>query len=269
VSKPAKATADPNNGFFACDTGFAIGPDLCQHGKFSQIEWLTGSTSMHLHQIARIRCRALISLILPLIIALVASSCASRTSVSSQWHDKSPANSKFSNVLVVGVSDNTDARMSFEDAVVYDLRGPNTQAWASVRGMGANQEINEENLRKLVDAKQVDAIVVVKVTSLEIKAVEAGGRTNAIENQQDTGMTMVPKRKPGTIFQYDYEETVEPVYTTAEYTTVLTTDVYSVASGKNVYTVVTSATKQASLADVIDILSNVIAERLRSDKVIR
>jgi len=216
-----------------------------------------------------IRDRAVISLSLSLFIALAATGCASGPSVSSQWHDKSPANSKFSNILVVAVSDNVDTRMSFEDAVAYDLRGPNTQAWVSARGMATDQQINEENLRKLVELKQADAILVTKVTSMEIKAVEAGGRTNVIENQQDTGMGMVPQRRSGTIFQYDYNETVEPIYTTAEYTTVLTTDVYSAASGENVYSVVTSASKQETLADVIDVLSDAIAKRLRTDGVIR
>ena len=213
--------------------------------------------------------RVLIRLSLPLVIAIIASACASHTSVSSTWHDKSPANSKFSNVLVVAVSANSDSRLSFEDAVAYDLRGPETQAWSSGRGMEADQEINEESLRKLVELKQADAIIVTKVTSLEIKPVQVGGRTNVIENQQDTGMGMVPQRKSGTIFQYDYNETVEPVYTSPEYTTVLTTDVYSAVSGENVYTVVTTATKQETMADVIDILSDLIAARLRADGVIR
>jgi hypothetical protein len=224
---------------------------------------------MHLHQSTRTNSPRLTQLVLCLTIALSAGACASKSSVSSSWHDKSPATSKFSNVLVVAVSNNIDTRMSFEDAVAFDLRGSDTQAWASARGMGAKQEINEENLRKLVELKQIDAIVVTKVTSMEIKPVEAGGRSDVIENQQTTGYGIVPQRKSGTIFRYDYNETVEPVYTTAEYTTVLTTDVYSAASGENVYTVVTSTSKQETLADVIDVLSNAIAARLRADSVIR
>jgi len=224
---------------------------------------------MQQHQKICLYHSALINLSLSLTIALTAGACASQTSVSSSWHDKSPAHSKFENVLVVAITENADNRLSFEDAVVYDLRGPNTQAWASARGMKANEAINEENLRKLVEEKQIDAILITKVTSMEIKAVEVGGRTDVIENQQDTGMGMVPQRRSGTVFQYDYKETVEPVYTTAKYTTILTTDVYSAASGEHVYTVVSTATKQETLADVIDVLSDVIAKRLRSDGVIR
>jgi hypothetical protein len=224
---------------------------------------------MQLNLYMSVNFRAAIRLSLSLAIALLAGACASQTSVSSSWHNKSPAHSKFENVLVVAVTENTDSRLSFEDAVVYDLRGPNTQAWASARGMKANEDINEENLRKLVEEKQVDAILITKVTSMEIKPVEVGGRTDVIENQQDTGMGMVPQRRSGTVFQYDYNETVEPVYTTAEYTTVLTTDVYSAASGEHVYTVVSTATKQETLTDVIDVLSDVIAKQLRSDGVIR
>jgi hypothetical protein len=224
---------------------------------------------MQQHSKIRLNCSILINLSLALAITLTAGACASPTSVSSSWYDKSPANSKFQNVLVVAVTENADSRLSFEDAVVFDLRSPDTQAWASARGMKADADINEENLRKLVKEKQADAILVTKVTSMKIKPVEVGGRTDVIENQQDTGMGMVPQRQSGTVFRYDYNETVEPVYTTAEYTLILTTEVYSTASGEHVYTVVSTATKQETLTDVIDILSDVIAKRLRSDGVIR
>ena len=79
----------------------------------------------------------------------------------------------------------------------------------------------------------------------------------------------MPERRTGTVFQYNYNETVEPVYTKAEYTTVLTTEVFSATTGEHVYTVVSSATKQETLAEVIDLLSDIIAKRLRDDGVIK
>ena len=49
----------------------------------------------------------------------------------------------------------------------------------------------------------------------------------------------------------------------------MTTDVYNATSGENVYTVVTTARKQETLTDVIDLLSGVIAKRLKADGVVK
>jgi hypothetical protein len=217
--------------------------------------------------------------ILTLCLALLAGACASKTTVSSSWADKSQKGAKFERIVVVAVSDNADRRLSFEDAVVYDLRSETTRAWSSTRHMESTAEINEANLRALVADLEADAIVVTSVTSMDVKAVEKGGRTDVIENQQDTGVGVgagvAPNsnfnspQRPVSVYGFNFSETAEPVYVTSEYTTVLTTDVYSAASGENLYTVVSTANKQESLTDVIDVLSDVIAARLRSDGVIR
>lgn len=172
-------------------------------------------------------------------------------------------------MIVVADAEDTDKRLSFEDAVVYDLRSENTKAMASSRLLRAGEKADENNLRRLIDENAADAVVVTVVSSMDVKAVEQGGRTDVMEFQQDTGKGMVPTRREGTAFLWDWEENVEPVYVTTEYNTVLTTDVYSAATGESVYTVVTSAKKQETLAEVIDVLSDVIAERLRADGVIR
>jgi hypothetical protein len=208
-------------------------------------------------------------LCLCLCISLLASACANHTSVSSSWVDSKQRNSQFERVLVVAVSSNADGRMSFEDAVVYDLRGPETQAWPSVRLMEPDLEITRETLRPIIEQQQADALVVTRVTRLEVEPIEIGGRSTVLAEQQQSGQDYVYQRKQGTLFRYDYTEDVEKTYLTTEYTTELTTDVYATASGERIYTIVSRANKQESLADVIDVLSNVIAKRLRRDKVIK
>jgi hypothetical protein len=215
------------------------------------------------------RSSGLLRLCLCLCIALLASACTNHTSVSSKWVDTKQRNSQFERVLVVAVSANTDGRMSFEDAVVYDLRGPETQAWPSSRLMKPDLEITRETLRPIIEQQQADAIVVTRVTRLEVEPVEIGGRSNVLAEQQQSGQDYVYQRQQGTLFRYDYKEDVEKTYISSEYTTELTTDVYAAGSDERIYTIVSRATKQESLADVIDVLSDVIAKRLRRDKVIK
>ena len=117
--------------------------------------------------------------------------------------------------------------------------------------------------------QQADALVVTRVTHLEVKSVEVEGRSTVIAEQQQSGQDYVFQRQQGTLFRYDFTEDVESSFITTEYTTVLTTDVYVAATGELIYTIVSTATKQETLTDVIDVLSDEIAKRLRRDKVIR
>jgi hypothetical protein len=214
----------------------------------------------------------LLRMLLPLVAtALTLGGCASNTTISSTWHDQKMRNARYENVVVVGVSENTDSRMSFEDAVVYDLRSPDTKAWSSSRHMPAGQEINKSNVRQLVLDKNADAIIVTKITQIEVVPVMKGGRTDVMEYEQETGAGMLPDTRANAyttpIFRRD--ETVEPTYMETEYNMALTTDVYSAATGELVYSASSTAKKQKTKGQLIDVLSDVIAKRLRADGVIR
>jgi hypothetical protein len=204
-----------------------------------------------------------------LLAAVLLGGCASQTQVSSVWHDKSQQNARFDRLLVVAVSDNADRRLSFEDALVDALRGPKTNAWASSRLMPVNKPVTEENLRAVVAQQNADAVVVTKLESVQVKPVEAGGRSDILARQNETGIGLTPRPKPGTVFQYDYEEKIEPVYITAEYTAVVTTDIYSAASGGNIHSIRATTSGEETVTDVIAELSRTIAERLRTDGVVR
>jgi hypothetical protein len=149
------------------------------------------------------------------------------------------------------------------------LQSSKTSAWASARLMPAAAPINEDNLRAVVAQQQANAVIVTKLESVQVKPVETGGRSDVLARQNETGIGMTPRPRSGTVFQYDYEEKIEPVFITAEYTAVVTTDVYSTASGVNLYSVATTTSGQASVPDVITVLTKAIAEQLRADGVVR
>jgi len=203
-----------------------------------------------------------------LILALV-SGCANPTKLSSVWYDKGQRGARFDRLLVVAVSDNTDRRLSFESALVSQLRGSQTEAWASARLMRTDTPINEENMRAVVSQQQADAVIVTRLESVEVNAVESGGRSDVLARENETGIGMTPLPRRGTVFQYDYNEKIEPVYITAKYKAVLTTDVYSVQGGNNIYSLVSTTSGQSTVTEVITELSKAIGERLRTDGVIR
>lgn len=202
-------------------------------------------------------------------IGLLVASCASKTSVSSDWLDKSAKRSQFASALIVGVSATADRRRSFEDAVAEGLRRPGTEVWTSSRLMAPETEINKETVLTVAQQQKADAVIVTRVTKLEIEPVEVGGRSAILAQEQQSGESHIYRRQAGTLFRYDYDEDIESTYVTTEYTTKLTTEVYDAESGELIYTVVASAKKMETIAEVIDVLSKKIAEQLRKDRVIK
>jgi hypothetical protein len=200
---------------------------------------------------------------------LLISGCASKTSLSSQWIDSSQRNPRFERVIVVAVSSNPDRRRTFEDAVAKDLQASGIDVWPSTRLMNPELEVTRESLLPFIEERQAQAIIVTRVTGLEVETVEIEGRSNVQEERQQSGLDYVPPRKKGTVFQYDFSEDVEATRITSTYTTELTTEVYTAEDYQHIYTIVSSTSGQETLAEVIDVLSDEIAERLSKDKVIR
>ena len=113
---------------------------------------------------------------LTIVASLLSGGCANNTSVSSTWHEQSRQNRAFAKVVIVGATDNADKRLSFEDAVVADLRSTGTVAWASMRLMQTDAPIDENNLQQLVEKTGAEAIIITTVSSLDVQAVESGGQ---------------------------------------------------------------------------------------------
>jgi hypothetical protein len=202
-------------------------------------------------------------------VSILLAGCSARTSVSSTYADQEVRNPRFERALVVAVTATPERRLSFERAVVKDLSQDGTLAWASAQLMNTELEINEANLSGVIKEQQADALIVTRIMSMEVKPVEVEGRSAVLEEQQQSGESHVFKRQSGTLFRYDYEEDIESSYVTTEYTTELKTEVFATDSGDLVYTVVSRVSKVETISEVIEVLSDEIAARLRRDKVIK
>lgn len=203
------------------------------------------------------------------ILSLLLTGCSARTSISSSYTDQQQRNPRFTRALVVAVAATPNRRLSFERAVVKDLATNGTEAWPSAQLMNTELEINEVNLRSVVEQQQADAVIVTRVTAMEVSSVEVEGRSTVLEEQQQSGENHIYKRKSGTLFRYDYEEDIEASYVTTEYTTELKTEVFAAQSGELIYTIASRVSKVETIDEVIEVLSDEIAKRLRRDGVIK
>lgn len=200
----------------------------------------------------------------PAVLAILApallAGCAAKTAVTSTtWHDSAQRDVRYSKVIVVALTEEGDKRLSFEDELAFDLRSDATQVWPSSRLMDVKLPVNSESLTPVVAETGAEVVVVTRVTSFDVKSVE----------QASAYTDVSARRRQGSVFQYDYVEKELPALITTEFTTVLTTDVVAADDGALIYTVVTTASGQETIADVINVLSDVIAKQLRRDGVIR
>lgn len=193
-----------------------------------------------------------------LLSAVLLSGCAARTSVNSTWHDTDLRGQRYDKVLVIGLTADGERRVTYEDTVTRELLGGNTQAWPSSRFMDIAQDVTPETVQPVVDRLGADAVIVTQVSSLNVEAIEVDAFTD-----------VMARRQSGTAFRYDYIEKERAAYMTAEFTTVLTTDVYAANSGKHLYSMVASTSGQESLDDVAIELGRAIAKRLKNDGVVR
>ncbi|MGI9291572.1 MAG: hypothetical protein ACR2QG_09900 [Gammaproteobacteria bacterium] len=221
-----------------------------------------------MHHLYAFSSRTLTSLVTVISLAVL-TGCAAKTSVSSGYAANDLRNPRYQRVLIVAIAASPDRRLSFEKAVVEDLAINGTEAWPSAQLMNTELKINQDTLRGVVDQQQADAIIVTRVSAMEVTPVEVEGRSAIKVEEQQSGESHVFKRKPGTLFRYDYEEEFEQSYITTEYTTELTTEVFAADSNELVYTVVSSVSKVETINEVIGVLSDEIAKRLRRDGVVQ
>ncbi len=196
--------------------------------------------------------------VITLLATLVLAGCATKTTISSNWLDESKRGSRYDRVLVIAMAEQGDKRMSFEEEVAFDLNSQSTQAWASSLHMAPTTELNIDTVTPVVRKLGATAVVVTRVSKMEVSTSESKPYTD-----------VTARRKEGTAFRYDYVEKDLPVLVTPEFTVELETDVVDVASGERIYSIVAATSGQESLSAVINVLSDVIAKKLRTDGVIR
>ena len=191
-------------------------------------------------------------------LTLMAAGCAWVPSQSHVWHDDDKRGVQYERILLVALTQEGDKRKSFEDSLRARLQTPAIEIWTSSSLMGINVPVTADSINPLLQSTGAEAVIITRVKSIGVDPVQVDSYTD-----------VVAKRRKGSVLTYDYVEKELPAFIRNEFTTVLTTDVYDARSSASIYTLVSSASGQESLSDVIEVLSRAIAKRLRSDGVVR
>ena len=191
------------------------------------------------------------------LLALVLTACTSQSQVIKTFRDPLVGEVRFSNVLVIGVADDYDGRAQFEREIVAAISRTGAGATAYYTVIGRNPQVTRNDVTNSVRARGFDAVLLTRVKGQENKVSVRPGSTEAKVTRRD-----------GTafnLFRYDYEVLNEPDSLSIETTVTLSTELYSAAEQRRIWSIDTLTFDGLSAGQIISEQVDLIVGELRND----
>jgi len=197
-----------------------------------------------------------------LIAAAMLAGCIMPDRVVKLYEDTDFDGGPFSNVLVVGAHEDSDARRRFESSVVRSLNASGTDATSSIEVMGSGQDITRESLLAATSTSGSDAVLITRLVDVQSRAEIQQGRTTVVADRRGN----LPL---AGFFRYDYTEYQDPMTVTTVRTVVLATDLYNVDDENRIWSVESTSFDKETVDATIDGASRAISTTLLQDGLIR
>ena len=117
------------------------------------------------------------ALLRPVFAALLIASltgCMGKVAVKGDWTEGAARKGAFSNILVVGVTPDVNARCAFEQSMTSNLRSSTVKATTSCAAMGTKTPLTRENVEAAVAKIGADAVLATSLIASSVKAKEGG-----------------------------------------------------------------------------------------------
>jgi len=185
-------------------------------------------------------------------------SCAS-TQVTGAWKD-ADYNKKLSNVLVIGVSDNTTARRMYEDTLVSKFREHGIKAVSAAAIIPSDNDLNKEGIKTAIEGKGFDAVIITRLIRLQSET-QYVPPTNYVTSGPHYGS------------MYGYYDSVygmayDPGYMVDVTIASLETNIYETAGEKLIWSMTTESFAPDQLDKIISELESLIFNKLSKDGLI-
>lgn len=192
-----------------------------------------------------------------MLLVLTCVACSTSPSVTLTYRDPAFANSGFSNLLVVVLVSDYEARTRFERELSSALVSSGTRATAYYEVAAGDQEVTREKIVAAIRSTGADGVVVTRLDDIEHQAsVKSGTIDTKVTRRSDTAMDF---------FRYDYEELNEPGTLSIATKATLLTDVFDASREAVVWSAETALAHKENILLRIDEAAKGIAGRLAAD----
>ena len=201
--------------------------------------------------------------------------CAGPVKVTSDWQGDQATGQSFERVLVVGVSPDHNTRCAFERFLANETRGQKPLMIPSCNEMKSDEELNLENVKRVVAAVKADGVLATSLVAAKTEAREGG----TLETQGDayykaTGYGYARPYYGGGYGVYGIpvvygEFKTAPPITTVEGEVEILTRLFETRGPSQVYEMTTNARDLDSRIDGLAEVTTSMADRLRKDGILR
>ena len=193
--------------------------------------------------------------------ALILSGCGSTTTrVTKILHDPDFKKPRYSNILVIAVADSYDNRAQFERSLVSGIRKTGAEATAYYTVLGHNPKVTSNAIQSAIRSRKFDAVLFSRAKGVteEINVKEGSASAQATA----MGGSLF------NLFQYDYEEHIEPENLRMSTNVILVTQMYAAAEQKNIWAIKSSSFDRESVGQIIDSVTAAVVKQLNRDNMI-
>jgi len=197
--------------------------------------------------------------------------CARQVAVDGSYNPGAARNGSFANLLVVGVSPDTNQRCAFEQALAANLRSDTVKATMSCSVMSTGEPLTREGVEKAIGALGADAVLATSLVVSTAKVKEGGSadaRGGGYYKATDIGYDYGYWGAYGVPVVYGEFETAPSVFSISG-TVELVTRVFETGNATLIYTLTTKAKDLPSRSMALAEITPEIAERLQREGLLR
>ena len=211
-----------------------------------------------------------------LLLALASCATATETLISHSFRNPGFENTAFKELLVIGVDDDQQGRVAFENAFVKAIENEGGAAHPSWKGLPATTLIAEEQFRTLATQTGSDGILITRLLSVErdVTDFQRGGKS--VRGRKRLGF--VPGGIAGgpawgvggfhSFYATSFTEVHGEEYFSTQMTVRLETNLYSVATNSLVWTAQTQTIDPESVSALLDSMTAAVAKRLKEESLL-
>jgi hypothetical protein len=195
------------------------------------------------------------------VLGAIVSCSSSSMNMQGTWVDESRQGEPMDDFLVIGVSDSTENRRAFENALVSELQKRQLRATPSVVIMPADQIITRETVLEAIEGRKIDAVLVTRLIGVD---------TTYSYTPEETYVLPDPYyEKFYAYYSRSYETVHEPGYLVEDTVVSLETNLYETKGEKLVWSGVSKSFNPADANEVISALSKLIVDTLVSEGLVK
>ena len=191
---------------------------------------------------------------------LIISSC-SNTKITSTWMDSKKAGTSFNDILIIGIAKEEHNRRLFEEQFSTQLTAAGIESEVSYRILPEGTEINRDNVSAAIKGKEIDAVIVTHMVSVEEETVY----------RQNMDYRPTYGYYNGLYNYYPHVNTYvqQPGYYTTHDVVILETNLYEVKSEELVWSAQSRSFAPESAKEVIDDLVKLVIKDLKEKGLIK